>query len=140
MSMLRKVLFTLGLFLTTSLMLYSQGTLTGTITDAKTGEPLSFVNVVVQQNGQQRGGAQTDEHGNYQIKPLEAGNYDVIASFVGYKKSMKRGVRVNATGYSPGGSIKLEPTSTNLNEIVVTEYAKPLIQTGTAESGQRVRK
>jgi Outer membrane receptor for ferrienterochelin and colicins len=138
MSMLRKLLFTLGLFLTTSLMLYSQGTLTGTITDAKTGEPLSFVNVVVQQGGQQQGGAQTDEHGNYQIKPLEPGNYDVIASFVGYKKSMKRGVRVNATGFSPGGSIALEPTSKTITDVVITDYAKPLIQTGTAESGQRV--
>src|SRR5574344_886721 len=138
MSMLRKVLFTLGLFLTTSLMLYSKGTLTGTITDAKTGEPLSLVNVVVQQNGQQRGGAQRDEHGNYQIKPLEPGNYDVVASFVGYAKSMKRGVRVNATGFSPGGSIALEPTSKTINDVVITDYAKPLIQTGTAESGQRV--
>ena len=78
--MLRKLFFTLGLFLTTSLILYSQGTLTGTITDSKTGEPMPFVNVIVEQGGQQKGGAQTDLDGNYQIKPLNAGNYDVIAT------------------------------------------------------------
>ena len=66
--MLRKLLFTLGLLITTSLTLYSQGTLTGTITDSKTGEPLPFVNVIAEQNGQQMGGAATDINGNYQIK------------------------------------------------------------------------
>ncbi len=136
--MLRKLFFTLGLFLTTSLILYSQGTLTGTITDAKTGEPMPFVNVIVEQGGQQKGGAQTDLDGNYQIKPLNAGNYDVIASFVGYKKAMKTGVRVTATGYSPGGSLGLEPSSTAIEEVVITGYVVPLLESGTAETGKRI--
>ncbi|MDD4703776.1 MAG: TonB-dependent receptor, partial [Bacteroidales bacterium] len=136
--MLRKLFFTLGLFLTTSLILYSQGTLTGTITDAKTGEPLPFVNVIVQQNGQQKGGAQTAEDGTFQIKPLSAGNYDVIASFVGYQKAMKTGVKVNASGYSTGGSLALEPTSQQLPDIIITEYAVPLLESGTAETGKRI--
>ncbi|MDD4528502.1 MAG: TonB-dependent receptor [Bacteroidales bacterium] len=136
--MLRKLFFTLGLFLTTSLILYSQGTLTGTITDAKTGEPMPFVNVIVEQSGQQKGGAQTDLDGNFQIKPLNAGNYDVIATFVGYKKAMKTGVRVTATGYSPGGSIALEPTAQQIDEVVVTGYVVPLLESGTAESGKRI--
>ena len=136
--MLRKLFFTLGLFLTTSLILYSQGTLTGTITDAKTGEPMPFVNVIVQQNGQQKGGAQTAEDGTFQIKPLSAGNYDVIASFVGYQKAMKTGVKVNASGYSTGGSLALEPTSQQLPDIIITEYAVPLLESGTAETGKRI--
>lgn len=136
--MLRKLFFTLGLFLTTSLILYSQGTLTGTITDAKTGDPMPFVNVIVQQNGQQKGGAQTDMDGNYQIKPLSAGSYDVVASFVGYKKGMKTGVRVNASGYSTGGSIALEPSSQQLDEVVIEAYAVPLIDPGTPEQGKRI--
>ena len=136
--MLRKLFFTLGLFLTTSLILYSQGTLTGTITDAKTGEPLPFVNVIVQQNGQQRGGAQTDLDGKFQIKPLSAGNYDVVASFVGYKKAMKTGVRVTGTGYSLGGDLALEPTVEQLDEVIITEYAVPLLESGTAETGKRI--
>ncbi|MFA6932767.1 MAG: DUF4139 domain-containing protein, partial [Bacteroidales bacterium] len=43
----------------------SVGTLVGTITDEKTGEPMPFVNVVVEQDGKQLGGAQTDMDGNY---------------------------------------------------------------------------
>ena len=136
--MFRKLFFTLGLFLTTSLILYSQGTLTGTITDAKTNEPLPFVNVIVEQGGQQKGGAQTDMNGNFQIKPLNAGNYDVVASFIGYKKAIKKGVHVTATGYSPGGSLALEPTSKQIDEVVITEYAVPLIESGTAETGKRI--
>lgn len=135
---MRKLFFTLGLLITTSLMLYSQGTLTGTITDAKTGEPLPFVNVIVEQGGQQKGGAQTDIDGNFQIKPLNAGNYDLVASFVGYKKAIKKGIRVTATGYSPGGNLALEPTSKQIEEVVITDYAVPLLESGTAETGKRI--
>ncbi|MFA6199484.1 MAG: carboxypeptidase-like regulatory domain-containing protein [Bacteroidales bacterium] len=136
--MFRKLFFTLGLFLTTSLILYSQGTLTGTITDAKTNEPLPFVNVIVEQGGQQKGGAQTDINGNFQIKPLNTGNYDVIASFIGYKKAIKKGVHVTSTGYSPGGSLALEPTSKQIDEVVISAYVVPLIESGTAETGKRI--
>ncbi len=138
MGMLRKLFFTLGLLLTTGLMLYSQGVLTGTITDASTKEPLPFVNVIVEQNGQQMGGAQTDLDGNYQIKPLSPGNYDIRASFVGYKTVLKTGVTVKASGFSTGGSIELTPTSETLDVVEVVEYAIPLIEQGSSESGKRI--
>ena len=60
--MLRKLFFTLGLLFATSLMLYSQGVLTGTIIDASTKEPMPFVNVIVEQKGQQMGGRRTSRH------------------------------------------------------------------------------
>ena len=138
MGMLRKLFFTLGLLLTTGLMLYSQGVLTGTITDASTKEPLPFVNVIVEQNGQQMGGAQTDMDGNYQIKPLAPGDYDIRASFVGYKTVLKTGVKVNASGFSKGGSIEMSPTSEMLNVVEVVEYAIPLLEQGTSETGKRI--
>lgn len=138
MSMLRKLFFTLGLFLTTSLILYSQGTLTGTITDSKTGEPIPFVNVIVEQNGQQKGGSQTDINGNFQIKPLSAGNYDVISSYVGYKKAKKTDVRVSATGYSTGGSLTMEASSTNLDVVTITVYQVPIVEIGSAETGKKM--
>lgn len=138
MGMLRKLFFTLGLLLTTGLMLYSQGVLTGTITDASTKEPLPFVNVIVEQNGQQMGGAQTDVDGNYQIKPLAPGDYDIRASFVGYKTVLKTGVKVNASGFSKGGNIEMAPTSEMLNTVEIVEYAIPLLEQGTSESGKRI--
>ncbi len=108
----------------------SNGTLTGTIVDAKTNEPMPFVNIVVMQNGVQKGGAQTDMDGNYQIKPLAAGYYNVEARFVGYKKSIKTGVRVNSSGYSTGGILSLHPSSQQLDEVVITNSLTPLLDKG----------
>ncbi len=102
------------------------GTLAGKIVDAQTGEPMPFVYVVAMQNGVKKGDAQTDMEGNYMIKPLAAGYYDIVASFVGYKK-VKKGVRVSSSGYSAGGNISLEPSGQKLEEVVIASYAVPLI-------------
>ncbi|MBO5963432.1 MAG: TonB-dependent receptor, partial [Bacteroidales bacterium] len=136
--MLRKLFFTLGLLLTTSVVLYSQGVLTGTITDASTKEPLPFVNVIAEQNGQQMGGATTDIDGNYQIKPLAPGDYDIKASYMGYKTVLKTGVKVNASGFSRGGNIEMSQTSEMLDVVEIVEYAIPLLESGTSESGKRI--
>lgn len=107
------------------------GTLAGKIVDAQTGEPMPFVNVIAMQNGVQKGGAQTDIDGNYMIRPLAAGYYDINAAFVGYKKKIKKGVRVSSSGYSAGGNISLEPSSRQLDEVVIT-YCLPLIDSEEA--------
>ncbi len=108
----------------------SNGTLVGTIVDAQTGEPLPFVYVVAEQNGIQKGGAQTDINGNYQIKSLAGGYYDIEARLVGYKKSIKKGVRVSLSGFSPGGNLSLHPSSQQLDEVVITNYQLPLLERG----------
>lgn len=136
--MLRKLFFTVGLLLATSLMLYSQGVLVGTITDAKTKEPLPYVNVIVKQNGEMKGGAQTDFNGDYQIKPLQPGEYDIEASYMGYQTVIRTGVKVVASGFSMGGSIELKPKTEVLEAVVVEEYAIPLIEQGSSESGKRI--
>ena len=103
------------------------GTLAGKIVDAQTGEPMPFVYVVAMQNGLKKGDAQTDMEGNYMIKPLAAGYYDINAAFVGYKKKIKKGVRVSSSGYSAGGNLFLEPSGQKLEEVVIASYAVPLI-------------
>lgn len=108
----------------------SNGTLVGTIVDAQTGEPLPFVNVVAQQNGISKGGGATDINGHYQIKPLAGGYYDIEARLVGYKKSIKKGVRVSLSGFSPGGNLSLHPSSQQLDEVVITNYQLPLLERG----------
>lgn len=103
------------------------GTLAGKIVDAQTGEPMPFVYVVAMQNGVKKGDAQTDMEGNYMIRPLAAGYYDINAAFVGYKKKIKKGVRVSSSGYSAGGNLFLEPSGQKLEEVVIASYAVPLI-------------
>ena len=138
MSMLKRILLTLGLLFTANVVMYAQGILAGTITDAKTGEPMPFVNVIAVQNGQQMGGAATGMDGTFQIKPLAPGTYDIKASSMGYKTVLKTGIKVSATGFSTGGDIKMEPTSEQLETVTIITYAAPLIEKGTAESGKRI--
>ena len=100
MSMFRKVLLTVGLLIAANVVAFAQGTLKGTIINASTNEPEPFVNVVVLQNGEQKGGAQTDFDGNYTIKPLAPGNYDVKVTSVGFAPVLLKNVPVKASGFS----------------------------------------
>jgi iron complex outermembrane receptor protein len=57
------------------------GSLTGSVTDAKTQELLIGVNVILRSTIR---GTTTDIHGKYQLHGIPAGMYDVTFSFVGY--------------------------------------------------------
>lgn len=77
-----------------------QGGLKGKVIDAGTGEPLPFVNVVLEAGGSQKSGGSTDFNGEYFIKPLPAGKYDVKVKFIGYKPQVIQGVVVTGDGIS----------------------------------------
>ena len=67
--------------------LYAQGTsgaIVGKVTDNNNEV---IINAVVQviQGGIAKGGAVTDYDGNYIVKPLAPGRYDVVVRFIGYK-------------------------------------------------------
>ena len=61
----------------------AQGTLTGTVTDAASGDPLPGANVIIE--GQPYGGA-TDLDGAYTIEGVPPGTYNVTASVIGYER------------------------------------------------------
>ena len=135
--MLKKVLLTLGLLVAANMMAWAQGTLKGTVTDAKTGEPMPFVNVIAKLDGQQVGGAQTDFDGIFTIRPLEVGTYSVEISYVGYQKFVKTGVVVKASGFTVCNA-ELDKATETLKEVKVVAERVPLIEVGTPESGQRI--
>ena len=81
--MFRKVLLTFGLLLMAEMVALAQGTMKGTITDAKTKEPLPFANVIAKQDGKQVLVGVSDFDGIYTIKPLAVGKYDIEVSYVG---------------------------------------------------------
>ncbi len=60
----------------------SSVTLSGTVKDAKSGEPLPGANIVLVGTGF---GASTDVSGRYTIRGISAGEYPVKVSFVGYQ-------------------------------------------------------
>ena len=82
--MSRKIYLIIAFALTTTFAFAQTGSLKGVITDAMTGEPVPFANIVAEKDGNQIGGTTTDFDGNYTIKPLVPGNYTVKATFVGY--------------------------------------------------------
>ena len=72
------------LFFIFSFSLFSQelGTLSGTIKDAKTGMESPGVNVMVKGTYY---GAATDLNGNFNIRNISPGSYDIEVSMIGYK-------------------------------------------------------
>lgn len=136
MSMFRKVLMTIGLLLMANIVL-AQGTIKGTIIDPKTKEPVPFANVVAKQDGKQIKGTVTDMDGTFTIKPLPVGQYDIQASCVGYNTYTREGFTVKASGISPC-NIELSQSSKTLEVVEIKESKNPIIDIGSAESGQRM--
>ncbi len=64
------------------LYIFSQNTLTGTITDAENGSPLEQVSIYFPQL---QNGTITDENGNFTLKNLPEGNYKLVVSYLGYE-------------------------------------------------------
>lgn len=137
MRMFRKVLLTFGLLLVAEVAALAQGTLKGTITDAKTKEALPFVNIVAKQDGKQVLVGVTDFDGVYTIKPLPVGKYDIEVSYVGYNRYVQTGINVKASGFTVV-DVALNPTATNLEAVDIVADKVPVIEIGSAEQGARL--
>ena len=140
--MLRNLLLTIGIILTANVLVFSQvtiGTLKGKVIDKTTKEPLPFVNIVVELGGEQKNGTTTDFDGNYLIKPIDAGKYDVKASYVGYKPLMIRGVVIfgNQIRFM---DIEMQSSAEQLDVVEIIDYEVPLISKDQTQSGGTVTK
>ncbi len=98
------------------------GKLKGKITDLDSGEPLVGANVLVLGTSF---GAATDVNGEYTILNLDAGAYDVKASYIGYQTITTSDVRVNAD-LTTELNFRLPAEGVNVGEVVVVSQ-KPLI-------------
>ena len=134
--MFRKVLLTIGLLLAAQVVAFAQGTMKGTITDEKTGEPLMSANVVAKQGGQIISGARTDFDGNYTIKGLQVGKYEIEVSYMGYT-TVKTEINVKATGFTVYNE-KLSRAGKQLETVVIKKQKVPVIEIGAPESGTRL--
>lgn len=108
------------------------GTLSGRVTDQRTGEPLP--GVTIQLEGTQIGAA-ADVDGFYLLKEIPPRTYNVIATLVGYQRSVVYNVVV-ISGAAVELNIKMSETVTELNDVVVT--ANPFAK--SAESPLSVQK
>lgn len=100
----------------------STGTLSGTVTDARTGDPLTGANVGIEGTSK---GASTDADGYYEIQNIEPGTYTVVATFVGYESQRRNNINVRSAG-NRDINFQLSPTTEELDEVVVT-LSEPFI-------------
>lgn len=136
--MIRNLLLTLGLILTTGLMLQAQqGALKGKVIDKDTKEPIPFANIILDNNGTQVGGTTSDYDGNYTIKPIPPGKYDLKATYVGYKTVISQGIPIAADKIR-FHDILMTSTSELLEEFEVLEYSVPLISKDETSTGASI--
>jgi Carboxypeptidase regulatory-like domain len=97
----------------------------GTIVDER-GVPMLFVPVGIMQDTLIVASATTDVNGEFTIKEITPGTYNVKASSMGYNIQLVKGVKTNPneTAYV---NIKMNPADNVLPQIIITEEYHPSI-------------
>ncbi len=83
-ALFRPLLFVVAMLLLPGAALAQSSTLSGTVTDGDSGDPLPGANVFVVEIGS---GAATDIDGLYTITGISAGSYTVRVTFIGFKSN-----------------------------------------------------
>lgn len=99
------------------------GKISGKVTDARTGEALPFVNIIIEGTTQ---GAASDIEGYYSIIGVRPGTFNVKASAIGYNPQTVQNVRVSID-LTTQVNFQLTETSIELKEEVVVTATKPLV-------------
>ena len=137
--MFKKLLsgFSLMLLITATVLAQS-GTLMGKLKDKETGEPIPFANIVAETAGRQVGGSTTNFDGEYTIRPITPGRYDVKATYVGYNHMIQNVI------ISPDKitflDVEMESTAVTLTTFEVVDYKVPLIEKDGGASGGTLTK
>lgn len=97
-------------------------TVTGKVTEAKSGEPIAGVNVIVKGT---TNGTITDGNGEYSLK-VDDGTF-LVFSFIGYKNK-------EAAVTGPRLDVKLEEDVTSLEEVVISGLASNIKRSNLANS------
>ena len=113
-----KLQFSLWIILVVSNLLVAQttGKISGTVTDAETGEPLPGANVVVE--GELIGAA-TDNNGRFHVINVRPGEYTVIVNVIAYKPIHVENVRVSVNR-TFSLDVKMTPTVLEGETVTVT--------------------
>ncbi len=113
----------------TSLFGGTTGKISGKIVDAKTGEPLVGVNILLL--GTQKGTA-SDIDGVFYILNIPPGKYSVRASMIGYSSVVQQNVRISVD-QTTTLNYKLSDTSIETEEVLITA-TRPLVEKGVGAS------
>jgi outer membrane receptor protein involved in Fe transport len=106
------------------------GKIAGKVVDADTGEPLQYANVVVIGTPM---GAMSLEDGRFTILNVAPGEYDVQASYMGYKPMRLEGVVVRPD-LTATIEFTLEPTVAAELEPVIVQAERPIVEVDVTSS------
>jgi len=112
-------------------------TLTGTLTEAGSDIGVPFANIVIMKGNQQITGTNTDFDGNYTIKPMPSGTFDMIVNSVGYETVKITGLVLSSNKIT-FQNIKMKAAAIELANYEVVEYKVPLITKDGGKSGSTV--
>jgi outer membrane receptor protein involved in Fe transport len=97
------------------------GRITGTVTEAATGKPVSYATVsILDASGKAINGGVAGDDGKFVLPGIPAGTYTVQITFLGFKDETRPGVVVEPGGTVALGSITLGASAQALKEVVVT--------------------
>ena len=99
------------------------GRISGKVTDQQTGEPLIGANIIVMGTSL---GAASDVNGEYLITNLSAGNYNVKASYIGYRDVTINNVLITS-GLTTRLNFELQTAGITTGEVVIVSQ-RPLIE------------
>ena len=122
-----KFLFVFVLVPFFSLWAQNNALVKGKIVDAKTKEPLPYVNIVIKENATIVSGAITDEKGNFSVDKLAPKKYTLEVQFIGYKTQSKP-ADLSENKSLQLGTIALEEEATQLNEVQVVAERSSMVQ------------
>lgn len=120
---IHSILLGLALLLLPGLAWAQQGTVTGTVTEAETGDPLPGATVQIPDLGS---GTATNSDGQYRITGVPAGEQTLQVSFVGYQTD-ERTVNIPSGG-TVRVNFQLQLRAQELGEVVVTGQGSAIEQ------------
>ncbi len=119
---------TITLLLVLMAMASTSQEIKGRIID-ETKQGIINASVMVFQNNILKGGNVTDYDGNYVIKPLESGSYDLLVTYIGYDSIWVRGIPVISDAKTTVNKEMKKPLIGKLlKQCVVTAYKNPIIR------------
>ena len=117
--------------------LYAQGSVSGTVTDASTGNALAGANVILDGTSL---GAAADANGAYSIENVPAGTYTVTASVIGYESS-SQSVSVSDDGATANFSLDASVIQLSALEVLASRAGEktPVAYTNVSKEDMEVR-
>ncbi len=127
---MKKFLLFAFILLTNFSIIAQSGKISGTVSDAATGELLIGVNVIIEGT---LFGAATDLDGFFVMLNVTPGTYSIKASYIGFAPQTITDLRVNI-GQTSEANFQLSDASFKTDEVVVVAIT-PIVQRDVASSG-----